>query len=386
MVFKVVWTPYLRIVVREAMLKKIIFFALIIFYTSAKAAEMFEYNIPTRARGMGGVYSPFPSDTDAIFVNPAALSEVGKLGWEIANIQAGVNSLQNYTAYAALGTGGTSVYSALYGKSLWVGGNGRTSIVFPGFGIAAFNDVKVYGGLNKPPFPDFDIGYLNDVGFQVGAGFAINPTFSLGVNVKRIQRTGGETSLGLSTIAAATGTSIESQFANAGSGFSTDLALMAKVPGPFSPRVVAMWKDPGSLAFNMTRGTASPPRIKDNFILGAGTLMDLSGLDWRLGAEIRHINVNGIQFGKKVHMGTEVSLPLIDVRAGLSQGYQSFGAGINLWFIKVDAAYYTVETGDYPGQTPDLRTEASFSINISVDADFKMTGKDGKQRRVKQRR
>ncbi len=365
---------------------KIVFFLLLIFVFRASATEVFEYNIPTRARGMGGVYAAFPSETDAIFVNPAALSEVEEIGWDIVNLQVGFNGLQNYTAFNGLSLGGTSAFKALYGKSLWLGGNGRTSVVFPGFGIAAFNDVKLYGALNKPPFPDFDMGFLTDYGFQMGVGFAIDPVFSWGASIKRIQRWGGDTSLGLSTLAAASATTIQSQFKNIGQGWSSDLALMAKIPGPLSPRIVAMWKDPGSMAFNITSGTDSPPRIKDNFILGAGTLMDLPGLDWRLGAEFRHINEDGIQLGKKIHFGTEVSLPLIDVRAGVSQGYQTYGAGINLWFIKVDAAYYTVETGDYPGQTPDLRTEVSFSINVSVDADFKVTGKDGKKRHLKQRR
>ena len=368
------------------MKKKIIFLLLLIFVFRANATEIFEYNIPTRARGMGGVYAAFPSETDALFVNPAALSEVQKLSWDFANVQVGFNGLQNYTAFSGLGVGGVSAYSALYGKNLWVGGNGRSSIVLPNFGIGAFNDVKVYGALNKPPFPDFDIGYLNDFGFQVGVGFAFDSVFSWGASVKRIQRTGGDSTLGLSSIAAAAGTTIQSQFQNAGSGFSSDLALMAKFPGAFSPRIVAMWKDPGSLAFIKTAGTDNPPRIKDNFILGVGTLMEAPGLDVRLGTEFRHLNEGDIQIGKKVHFGGEVSLPLIDLRAGLSQGYQSFGAGLNLWLIKVDAAYYTVETGDYPGQTADLRTEISFSFNISVDADFKTTSKDGKSRKLKQRR
>ena len=379
-------TTLLSRVVREDMKRNIIFLLLLTFVFSAEAAELFEYNIPTRARGMGGVYTPYPSETDAIFVNPAALSEVQKIDWDIVNVQVGFNGLQNYTAFTGLSAGGSSAYSALYGKNLWLGGNGRTSIVFPNFAIAAFDDIKVYGALNKPPFPDFNIGYFNDTGFQMGVGFAIDSVYSWGASIKRIQRLGGDGAIGLSTIAAATGTTLQSQFQNAGSGYSSDLALMAKFPGAFSPRVVAMWKDPGSLAFIQTSGTDSPPRIKDNFILGVGSLLDLPGLDWRIGTEVRHINENGIQVGKKVHFGTEVSLPLIDVRAGLSQGYQSFGAGINLWFIKVDAAYYTVETGEYPGQTPDLRTEISFSINISVDADFKSTGKDGKKRQLKQRR
>jgi hypothetical protein len=369
-------------------MKERIFYFLILFFVSrAGATELYEYNVSTRAHGMGGVYAPFPDETDAIFVNPAYLSQVHEIGWDLANAQAGINGLQNYQTFQSLsGASGTSSYSSLYGKSLWVGGNGRSSVVFPFFGFAIYDDFRLQGELNQPSFPDFNVGYINDTGFEFGFGFPLDPIFSFGATLKRIQRTGGISSIGLSTISAGSSVNIQNQFQNSGSGYGADLALMAKVPMPFSPTLVAVWKDVGSTQFTQTGGADNPPRLKDNLILGSGISMDLPGLDVRLGAEYHNVTDTGIQLGNKLHFGTEVSLPLIDVRAGLSQGYQSYGAGINLWFLKVDAAYYTVERGDYPGQTPDLRIEASVSLQLSVDADFTFTSKDGKKRKLKQRR
>ena len=379
-------TLYSQHVARKDMKRRSLFFLLLTFVFRAQAGELFGYNISPRAHGMGGVTSLFPRPTEATFVNPAALSKVEQLGWEIADVSGGYNGQAAYTAFSALGAGGTAAYNGVYGKKIWVGANGYSSMVFPNFSFALFDNIKVNGELNKPPFPDFDMAYLNDSGFQASVGFDIDSVFSWGATLKRITRTGGEMSLGLSTIAAASANTIQNQFSSAGTGWSSDLALMARGDGPFSPRMVAMWKDPGSLEFVLSNGTINPPRIRDNFILGVGTLLNAPGLDWSTGLEFQHISETGIQLGKKVHMGTEVSLPLVDLRAGAGQGYQSYGAGINLFFIKVDAAYYTVEKGDYPGQTPDLRYEVSFSINIAVDADFKETGKDGKRRRLKQRR
>ena len=155
---------------------------------------------------------------------------------------------------------------------------------------------------------------------------------------------------------------------------------------PFHPTLAVVWQDMGMTSFTKTDGIDAPPRIHDNVSVGFGTFVDLPGLDWTNSIELQHLTESDEQIGKKVHLGTEISLPLIDLRAGINQGYTTYGAGFDFFLFKVDAAYYKEELGVYPGQTPDTRYEIGISLDLSFDANFSFTDNDGKRRRLKQRR
>ena len=56
---------------------------------------------------------------------------------------------------------------------------------------------------------------------------------------------------------------------------------------------------------------------------------------------------------KKVHIGIESNLlDFLDVRLGLSQGYPSMGAGLQLSVFNLEYAYYGKELGVFPGDMP----------------------------------
>lgn len=364
-------------------------FLILVFAREAGGAELFEYNIPIRARGMGGVYTPFPAATDAVLVNPAYLPYVDEMGWELFNIDIGVNGLSAYNDFQNIGNG----LDGMFGKRLWLLGAGRSNLVLPYLGLSYFNESRMNLAVNNPMFPSLDMEFYNDAGYQFGFGIPIGPIFSFGLGIKQIRRWGGAESFGVATVAGGVSdvSSLLGDFHNIGTGYGLDPAIMAKFPGPLSPSLSFVWKDIGSTQFTLESGADSPKRIKDNLIFGAGMLLDVTGLDVRAGMEYRHIHTTGEPIGKKLHFGTEVSLPFVDVRAGLSQGYQSYGLGLDLFLFRFDAAMYSVERGAYPGQLKDDRIEAAISMQFAIDADFGFTSKDSrtgatKKRRLKQRR
>jgi hypothetical protein len=66
-----------------------------------------------------------------------------------------------------------------------------------------------------------------------------------------------------------------------------------------------------------------------------------------------------------LHLGTEVDLTMLRLRAGLYQGYPTLGFGFNLWLIKIDAAYYTEELGTKLGHSP----EDNIALEIQIGLD-----------------
>jgi hypothetical protein len=352
-----------------------------------QAMELYEYNRPIRALGMGNVYLNFVKDTDAPSVNPAALGYVSGISVEMASLGLGINGLDAYKNFSSSqGVSSSSDYDKYFGKKIWLGVNARLSAVMPNFGISAYDDGKISMILRNTAFPNIDMNFLNDYGIIIAGAFPIAPLTSMGVAIKRINRWGGNQTIGLSTIAAGNSNTLRDEFENKGVGYGGDLALMMKLPSPLTPSFSLVWQDIGSTAFTKTTGNDAPPRIKDNLQAGVGAVLDLPGLDISAGLEYKHINDTGVQIGNKIHTGLEIALPFIDLRMGTNQGYATFGAGLSFLFLNLDAAYYNVETGEYPGQTPENRIMIGLSMNLSVDANFNFYGSDGKKRKLKQRR
>ena len=159
---------------------------------------------------------------------------------------------------------------------------------------------------------------------------------------------------------------------------------MASIPA--WQQVSLNWRDIGSTAFTKTKGNDSPNRQKDDLVLGMTFDGSVPLLGVAGGLEYRHITDNDEQIGKKIHLGAEVTLAMFDFRAGLYQGYYTYGFGMNLWLLQFDAALYSVERGIYPGQTEDRRFQASILIDLEFDPNFKLVSSDGKARKLKQRR
>ncbi len=82
--------------------------------------------------------------------------------------------------------------------------------------------------------------------------------------------------------------------------------------------------------------------ISSNIVLDFNDLIFMNGKDK--------------SFGKRVNIGAEVGFfDRIFLRTGLHQGYWTAGAGVNVWALRINYAYYTEELGAYAGQFGDSR-------------------------------
>ncbi|GIL18454.1 MAG: hypothetical protein BroJett040_22050 [Oligoflexia bacterium] len=367
---------------------KIIFAVFIfIFINTAQAAEFYEYTQSVRALGMGGVRVHNEDDAAVMLWNPAALAYITGINWTVFNLNAGINGMQIYNDIQAVGNiNGIDSLSSFYGKNVWVGAGGYSVMAFPYFGFGLYDNGYGAFRLQDPAFPNMDITVLNDWGAIMGGAIPLGGAGSLGLNVKRVTRYGGNTILGPSDLMTVTNTTITNAITNEGIGYGLDLGYMFAPPVMGNPAISLSWIDVGSTAFNKTKGTQAPSRIKDNLTLGITSHGSLPGLGYATGLEYRHITDQGEPLGKKIHLGLELSLAFLDVRAGFYQGYITYGLGMDLWLMRLDLASYSVEKGAYPGQTQDERLQAALTIEIGFDPSFKLIDLGGKKRKLKQRR
>lgn len=364
-------------------------FILVVFWGfNSNSQEIYSNHPSIRANGMGGVAVPFPSATEAIFVNPAALSDVSGMHWTVFDLNGGINGLTIAQSLQATGNiASTAALAGYMGKPVNLQIQAGSSFALPHFGFAAFDDAKIGFELTNPAYPNMTMTFQNDYGFMLGGAVDFGPS-SFGMVFKRTNRLGGPAqSIGIGT--AISPSTLTNSFKAAGVGYGIDIGYNFKIPAPTTPTISLVWHDVGDTQFIATDATNSAPDHQaNNMILGIGGKVDLPGLDMAYGMEYTHAYQNDIQLGKKLNFGGEVSLPLVDLRLGLHQGYPTYGVGMDLIFFRFDASMYSEETGVYAGQKADNRIQLGIALDIGFDADFSISSltRDSKKRKLKQRR
>lgn len=345
----------------------------------AHAGELVESFTSVRALGMGNAYTAVVKDKDSLFYNPAGLAKVQGFNFTLLGLKVGadgsdivqtVQEGQKSDKYA-------DTLRKLYGKNIWVGFGGLSAITIPGFGVAAYDHGEVAANLTNPAFPNLNFRYINDYGFSGGIAIDVLPTVHIGVVGSRITRSGGSFPIGVSTLATLSDEDLKSQINNSGTGYAGTLGLIMGIPTPANPRVSFVYKNAGVTSFTRDAGTRAPPPIDSELIAGFAFNVPLPLIDITTSVDYKYINQTDEQIGKKIHFGMEIALPIFAVRGGFNQGYYTAGAGIDLPFVKVDAATYGVELGEYPGQKEDRRYILSATIEFNFDPSFSFLGRGG---------
>src|SRR5262249_29058103 len=132
--------------------------------------------------------------------------------------------------------------------------------------------------------------------------------------------------------------------------------------------ISVVWQNIGVTAFQQAPTNHIPP-IPSNLIVGIAAEINFPFTTIRPAVDYTHIQDPSIQLFRKFNFGVEVSIPLIDLRGGFSEGYYSYGLGASFGPLRADAACYAVELGDYPGQQMDRRYMVSVTIELDV-GDF----------------
>lgn len=352
------------------------------------AAELYRPGLPSRCLGMGGVCVSQVRGAQALYLNPAALSKVEGLDIILAQVQAGVSKdAVDFSSKFSGSTFALTDINNLYGKTLTADIDARSGFVIPNFGFGVYSNNYTNMQFNDPTYPTFNMKFISDYGYVLGGAFKLSDSMSLGATVRHIKRWGGEQDIAVGTIAGLSAQDIaNTNFQNHGVGHAIDLGFNATLDSPLKPIISLVWRDAGKTEFNLTSGVAAPPRQDDNVILGASLEQDFSFIKLSHGFEYDFATNYSENPTKKLHLGTEASVGPLDLRAGFSQGYLTYGVGLDFWFFNLEAAAFATELGTYAGQSRSDRYNVSLTFEMDFDQSFKLLGANGKKRRLMQRR
>jgi hypothetical protein len=348
----------------------------------SEAAELSEGWTSVRALGMGNAYTAVVADGNALFYNPAGLARISGFHWTVFDPRVGANGLDALQAAQKIsGANGDLVNTInnLYGTKVWATGGAKTAITAPGFGIAGFANAEAGLGFHNPANSTINVNYFFDYGIALGVALDFIPEIlKVGVVAKRVNRTGTTLPVGPATLATLDQETLKEEFKSRGTGYGVDLGAVLTVPGPIKPALAFVWKNAGGMNFTHEEGAHAPPIIQNEMILGASLAIDLPLISIVPSVDYTYFNRTDVQLGNKVHVGVELDLPLIDLRAGLNQGYYTAGVGLGLGPLDIDIATYGVELGEYPGQQEDRRYVAQLTFQLGFDPSLFGIGGSGK--------
>ncbi len=335
-------------------------------------------NSSVRALGMGDAFTAVANDDSSLFYNPAGLARVRGLNLKVFDLDAGASGLSAYKKFISIkGTDTGSNYAdkiqEFYGEHVWTGVGGEAMFTMPMFGFGAYDHLSSTLRINNPVYPQIHTRIINDYGYVMGFGAPVSPFMHLGLDLKYIKRTGTDTVFGPSFIADLDPKTITDSVSGWGTGYGFDLGTTFIIPAPFfSAALSVAWKNVGGIEFNSATGSKIPSE-PNNITAGAAISVDTPIVSVTPAVDFQNLNDANMQLTRKVNLGIEIGLPLIDIRGGFHEGYYTAGLGLNMGLFRVDAATYGVELGDYPGQIEDRRYVVQFTMQLGI-GNFSATG------------
>lgn len=329
-----------------------------------------------RAQAMGGAYVGLADDESAVFLNPAGLAGQQKTSFVLVNgdVEISQDSISSFTDFkGALSKFDTSVLSKLMGKNLY----GRVSydpiFVMPNFSLAGIYDGQAALYSSNRALPQVLAGYQVTNGLQSAIGVSLiqrkrprpgQNDLRIGIAGKMLWRRGGYYLLTpAQLLQASTGTGFLSNIAGTyKSGFGADAGLHYVQPlsKTMTFSLGAAYRDIGNTSFE---GPASP--IFSNLVVGGALKYKAGLLNVNLAYDHSHLT-NASDWRTRNHVGVEFGVPFLTLYGGINQVYPTYGARMDLGFLKATVLYYGTETGTVAYSAVDQR----YMMNLTFQFDF----------------
>ena len=350
---------------------------LINFWTQLFAQEVNYLARSPRALLMGDAYTAIADDEFTLFYNPAALGKNTGVSFTLLDPTLGItdalDELSRFSNFPSGSSAAPQIANRLMDLPIYLQAGIFPTLKMGQFGFSFFANNKSSFVLRNATNPELDVNYNYDRGFvfgfahNVGSGAFSSKEFkghksstsagtrlSIGAAVKHMNRQGisdhfdlfGTTLLSKITSGAKDITAIKSALGySIGSSWGYDLgAEYAISSGDTTFTSAFSVLDIGNSQFTKSEGTKDVPQQEMKVNSGVAFKQDFGLFDYTLSADM-HPMTGWTDFDRKFHFGAELSLPLLTIDAGWSEGYLSYGVSVSLWPIKLTTGFYGVEVG-----------------------------------------
>jgi len=348
--------------------------------------------------GMGGAFYGLSDDEYALFSNPAGLS-LRRSGTEVMlqlkgdvasnsidgfndfkdlgdlNIKQAINRLDKHKDKPMYGNAGILPYFLT--RNLAVGLLIADTKL--NFNISK-NSAEIEAlGLGASSTEVADLTFISDSGLVIGFAREVGiPDLHIGANLKGIYRVGGRQAFTAQQYLDSKNIDFDPRnIGGSGLGIDVDLGAtyeLKSLPFGVVSRASVVLSNLLGSQFTISKQYAGAPGLVRT--LNVGWLTSFPGVafidNFHVLADISDIHIGGEDdkdlgartsgsLLKKTHLGVEVPIGRLALRAGLNQGYLAAGVGLNLYALKIEFATYGEDTGDSSRQ-PSRR----YAVNAAI--------------------
>jgi hypothetical protein len=309
---------------------------------------------------MGGAFTAVSDDANAVFYNPAGLDKVERWDIGIVNplVEVNKNAIDFYKDYRDTDVNDTVAVIRLLQDH---GGDyvHARAALYPNFTMRHFAaGVLGQATVNAQPnnaVPELDVGVFGSVSGHAGVGYGFfDGMLKVGGAAKFVRAERLEQIYTAADIAA---NGLEDRVRDdlkEGSGFGVDVGAMVEFPSMLKPTLALAVQNIGDVSLGEAGDIPQQVNVGASLSYSPSSWLTLVGAaDW---VDVTKNVGNDSDTYKRLHVGAEARVrQLLAVRAGLYQGYASFGVGLDLWALKLDYATYAEELGTGAGVRADRR-------------------------------
>lgn len=367
---------------------------LLFFFLTVPFAHAFDYPYTMRsAQGllMGDAFTAVNDDDFTLFYNPASLAR-HKRDFTFYPINPqfnGTNILKDMDRFQNVGDTPESMADALMGYPAHASAG-----IAPGFklfnvGVSFLASESYDVLLRNRAHPMLDLDMRSDKGLLIGVGIPVGTSrinrksqsgqqTSIGFTGKYIERTGIRDTLALTgpVVLESLGRDELNKLLNSlgrvkGVGYGFDAGIEHVVRNGSTQFVF------GLSALDITGTDFTEAKtvdnlqvadIRDQVNFGMAAGQDFGLFHFIISADVRSLN-DEMEMGRRLRFGAQLGIPGLKLLAGVNSGYYSYGAQVNLAFMKLTAGFYDMEIGPRYKQIKSNRFIISLSLfDFSFDA------------------
>lgn len=357
-------------------------------------AFAFEYPYTLRspkALLMGDAFTAVNDDEYTLFYNPASLArhKSDLTLYPFSGHISGTNVLADMDKFQDFPDEPVAVADVLMDYPAHASAGVAPGFKLFNFGVSFIANESFDALMRNRSHPMMDLDIRSDKGVALGVGIPLGSSrlgkkalsgyqTSLGISAKYIERTGVKDTLALSgpVVVESLGRDrledlLKSLGRVKGIGWGFDAGLEHVVKSGNTQLVMGLsalditgteykvGKNPDNLKVAST---------KDQVNLGLAAGQNFSFFHYILSADVRSLNEQ-IDFGRRMRFGAQVGVPGLTLMGGLNSGYYSYGAALDMAFMKLTAGFYDLELGSKYKQTKSRRFIIYLSLfDFSFDA------------------
>lgn len=340
---------------------------------------------------MGDAFTAVNDDSFTLFYNPASLGrhKPDFTMYPLNGALSGTNVLADLDRFSDFPNQPVAASKVLMDYPAHAAANTAPGFKMFNFGVTAIVSDSYDVLLRNSAYPTMDIDIRQDRGVAMGFAIPLGPgrlnrkslagtQTSLGLGAKYVERTGVADQIGLAsptTLKCLNQDGMELVAKCLGGvkgkawGFDAGIEHVSRVGNTQLVLGLAALDITGTkFEVPENKDKITVANIRDQVNLAAAFGQDYKLFHYIVSADLRALNEQ-VEFGKRLRLGAEVGIPGISVMVGSNSGYYSYGASLDLGFLKTTAGFYDVELGSKYQQTKGRRFVIAVSLfDFSFDA------------------